>query len=131
VLDTCVVIYLSRLPDAVLPISATVATVTLAELAAGVHATKDPVERSKRITRLLSAEANFDPLPFDANAAHAYGNLVALMLEIGRDPKPRRNDLMIAATALVNGLPLYTANTDGFRGLESLLTIVPVPVPAA
>jgi len=125
-LDTCVVIDFRKLSDEALPMSAGIATVTLAELAMGVHFAKDEIERSARITRLISAEANFEPLPFDATAAHAYGNLVALMLAIGRNPKPRKNDLMIAATAIVNGLPLYTRNVDDFKGLESQLTVVAV-----
>ena len=126
ILDTCVIIDFRKIPDAALPMSASVATITLAELAMGVHFAKDGVERSTRITRLISAEANFEPLPFDATAAHAYGNLVALVLALGRNPKPRKNDLMIAATAMVNGLPLYTRNVDDFKGLESQLTVVPV-----
>lgn len=126
VLDTCVVIDFRKIPDEVLPMSAGIATVTLAELAMGVHFATDEVERSARITRLISAEANFEPLPFDTTAAHAYGNLVALMLAIGRNPKPRKYDLMIAATAMVNGLPLYTRNVDDFKGLESQLTVVGV-----
>ncbi|HEV2347503.1 MAG TPA: hypothetical protein VGS97_25655 [Actinocrinis sp.] len=68
-----------------------------------------------RITRLISAEANFEPLPFDANAANAYGALVALVVALGRNPKPRKYDLMIAATAMVNGLLLYTRNVDDFK----------------
>lgn len=126
VLDTCVIIDFRKIPDEALPVSGNIATVTLAELAMGVHVATNSVERSVRITRLISAEANFEPLAFDATAAHAYGNLVGLMLAVGRNPKPRKNDLMIAATAIVNGLPLYTRNVDDFKGLESQLTVVPV-----
>jgi toxin FitB len=126
VLDTCVIIDFHKIPDEALPISGGVATVTLAELGMGVQLATDRVERSARLTRLISAEANFDPLPFDANAARAYSNLVALVLAIGRNPKPRKFDLMIAATAVVNGLPLYTRNPDDFKGLESQLNVVPV-----
>ncbi|MBS2961642.1 type II toxin-antitoxin system VapC family toxin [Actinocrinis puniceicyclus] len=125
-LDTCVIIDFRKIPDEVLPVSAGVSTVTLAELSAGVHLAKDGLERSARITRLISAEANFEPLPFDSVTARAYGNLVALILAIGRNPKPRKNDLMIAATAVVHGLPLYTRNVDDFKGLESQLNIVAV-----
>ena len=38
----------------------------------------------------------------------------------------RKNDLMIAATAVANGLPLYTANVEDFKGLESMLEVIGV-----
>ncbi|MEU4326113.1 hypothetical protein [Nonomuraea dietziae] len=69
---------------------------------------------------------DFDPLPFDSEAAARYGSLVTLTLAADRDPKPRRMDLLIAAIASSRGLPLFTRNADDFKGLESLLTIVPV-----
>lgn len=125
-LDTCVIIDFLKIPQDALPASAGVSTVTLAELAMGVHFAKDGIERSARITRIISVEANFEPLPFDSVAARAYGNLVALMLAIGRSPKPRKFDLMIAATAVVNNLPLYTRNVDDFKGLESQLKVIAV-----
>lgn len=76
--------------------------------------------------KLGAAVGDFEPLPFDADAAARYGSLVALTLAAKRDPRPRRIDLMIAAIASSRGLPLYTRNTDDFIGLEDLVTIVPV-----
>ncbi|MPZ18711.1 MAG: PIN domain-containing protein [Luteitalea sp.] len=125
VLDTSVVIDLVDIPDEKLPVSATISAITLAELSQGVHLTHDPRERATRAERLQSMEAAHpSPLSFDADAARRYGRLVALTLAAGRSAKPRRIDLMIAATASVNGLPLFTRNSDDFEGLESALTVV-------
>jgi predicted nucleic acid-binding protein len=125
-LDTSVVIDLDSLPDASLPAESTIAAVTLAELSAGLHTTGDPLERAARAGRLQRAEAAWEPLPFDAGVARRYGHLVALVLASGRDHRPRRMDLMIAATAAENGLPLFTRNPLDFRGLEAAVTVVPV-----
>nr|WP_238355569.1 VapC toxin family PIN domain ribonuclease [Kribbella sandramycini] len=100
--------------------------VTMAELQQGVVMAKDPFSRAARGEVLGAAMAEFDPLPFDADAAVRYGSLVALVIAAGRDPRPRRMDLMIAAIASSRDLPLYTRNPADFRGLEGLLTAVPV-----
>jgi hypothetical protein len=34
---------------------------------------------------------------------------------------------MIAATAIAEGLPLYTTNPAGFTGLDTLIRIIPHP----
>jgi predicted nucleic acid-binding protein len=125
-LDTSVIIDLPDIPAQSLPVEFVVSAISLAELASGVQFAKDPIQRSLRVTRLLMAEANMTPVPFDENAASTFGNLNALVLAAGRDPKPRKFDLLIAATAIVSGVPLYTRNVDDFKGLESQLTVVPV-----
>lgn len=125
-LDTCVVVDIADIPAASLPRKPIVSIVTVAELAAGVQTATDPVERSRRVTQLLMVEANLNPLDFGNDAARAYGSLAALTIAAGRNPRPRKFDLMIAATAVVSGLPLYTRNVDDFKGLESQLTVVPV-----
>lgn len=109
-----------RLPELLL-----VSAVTLAELAQGPHATDDVVERATRQDRLQRAEAFFVVLPFDAEAARAYGRIYPAVRAVGRQPRRRTTDLYIAAVALANGLPLYTRNPDDFRGLENLVTVVP------
>ena len=76
------------------------------------------------------AEATFDPLPFDAGAARAYGLIAAAVLASGRKPRGRLADLMIAAIAGANRLPLYTTNPNDFAGLDDLVTVIPVPRPA-
>jgi predicted nucleic acid-binding protein len=54
------------------------------------------------------------------------GSLVGLVLSAGRDPRPRRMDLMIAAIASSRDLPLYTRNPSDFKGLEGLLRVLAV-----
>lgn len=125
-LDTSVVIDIESLPEEALPITSAISTVTLAELAAGVHTTNDPGQRAARTVRLQTVEATLDAHPFDPHAARWYGQLVALVLASGRSPRPRRLDLMIAATAAADGLPLYTRNADDFAGLGSVLTVMDV-----
>ncbi len=127
VLDTSVVIDLPVIDEALLPSQVTITAVTLAELSQGPHLASTPRERSLRLERLQVVEAVFTaPLPFDAAAARRYGSLVALVLEAGRTVRPRRIDLMIAATAAVHGLPLYTRNAADFDGLHEALEIVDV-----
>ncbi len=125
VLDTSVVIDLPDIPEARLPVRATITSVTLAELSQGPHLAANEAERANRIERLQLVEREYHaPLPFDASAARRYGTYVALVLAAGRHPRPRRLDLMIAATAAVHDLPLFTRNIDDFAGLEDVLTIV-------
>ena len=124
-IDTSVVIDLDSIDPADLPTEIAVAAITLAELAAGPHATTDPAERARRQDRLQRAEATFDPLPVDAAVARAYGRVFAAVNTAGRKARGRRfADLMIAATAVASGLPLYTRNVDDFAGLSELLEIV-------
>lgn len=125
-LDTCVVVDLANISAEALPLKPVVSTVTVAEIAAGVQTAADPVQRSLRVTQLLMVEANLSPLEFGNEAARAYGNMVALVVAAGRNPRPRKFDLMIAATAVAHNLPLYTRNVDDFKGLETQLTVVPV-----
>lgn len=104
-----------------------ISCLTLAELAAGPHATDEPQGRARRQDRLQRTEAAFDPLPFDAEAARSYGRIYAAITATGRKARgPRAVDLLIAATAHASSLPLYTRNPDDFRGLEDLLDIVTV-----
>lgn len=129
-LDTSVVIALERVDPASLPAEVAVAAITLAELAAGPHATSDAGERAARQDRLARAEAAFEPLPFDQEAARAYGRVYAAVTGAGRKARGARTvDLLIAATALGAGLPLYTANPADFRGLDDLVEIVGVATP--
>lgn len=125
-LDTCVIIDLEKLSREQLPLDGKVAAISVTELMLGIHLSNDPVEHSLRVNRLISVEANFDPLPFEQRASSAFNALVGLAVAVGRNPKPRKNDLMIAATAVANGLPLYTANVDDFKGLESMLEVIEV-----
>ncbi|MGC5530140.1 type II toxin-antitoxin system VapC family toxin [Streptomyces sp. SR-10] len=124
VLDTCTYIDLDVLEPERLPVLPVLTAISLAELQQGVAMAKDPLVRAARMEKLGAAVADFEPLPFDADAAARYGTLVALVLAARRDPRPRRLDLMIASIASVRDLPLYTRNADDFKGLESALTVV-------
>lgn len=126
-IDTSVLIDLDHIDMGQLPGELAISALTMAELAAGPHATRDTAERARRQDRLQRAEATFDPLPFDGDSARAYGRIYAAIVATGRKARgPRAVDLLIASTALAKNLPLYTRNIDDFRGIEHLLTIVGV-----
>ncbi len=126
-IDTSVMIAIDHIDPDALPSEIAIAAITLAELAAGPHATDDPAERARRQERLQRAEATFDPIPFDADCARAYGRVYAQTLAGGRKARGRRAvDLLIAATALAGDLPLYTGNPDDFAGLDTLISITPI-----
>ena len=125
--DTSVVIDMEALDRASLPDEIAISAVTLAELAAGPHATDDAEERARRQERLQRTEATFDALPLDDSCARAYGRVYAAVVSAGRKARgPRVLDLLIAATAIAHELPLYTRNPDDFRGLAALLEVVAV-----
>lgn len=126
VLDTCTYIDLDLLDPADLPAVPELTAVTFAELHQGVAMAKDPATRAARMEKLGAAVADFDPLPFDGDAAARYGTLVTLTLAIRRDARPRKMDLMIAAIASVRGVPLFTRNADDFKGLDSTVTVIAI-----
>jgi predicted nucleic acid-binding protein len=119
-LDTSTVILLGRLPEADLPDECVISTVTLAELSVGPHVARGGRERAARQAHLQQAEADFDPVPFDAGAARAFGRVAASLRQAGRKPAARAYDALIAATAIANGLPLYTCNPGDFAGIADL-----------
>jgi predicted nucleic acid-binding protein len=127
--DTNILIYLERLAVDQLPAELVISTVSLAELSAGVHSAVDAGERARRVLRVQRVEATFSPLPFDVEAARQYGIIAAEVIAMGRRPRGRVADLMVASIAAANKLPLFTTNPADFRGLESVVTVVPVPVP--
>jgi predicted nucleic acid-binding protein len=126
-IDTSVVIDLESIEPERLPEELAVSAMTMAELAAGPHATTDRAERARRQDRLQRAEATFVPLPVDAAVARAYGRVYAAVGAAGRKARGHRTlDLFIAATAVAAGLPLYTRNPNDFAGLADLLEVVTV-----
>jgi predicted nucleic acid-binding protein len=134
-LDTCILIHRRDLEAGDLPDEGAISAVTLAELTAGLHmvagsAPGEHAERARRLDVLQRAENEFDPIPFDAEAARAYGRLSAAVMAIGRTPRRRVADLMIAATALVEELPVFTTNPDDYAGLHDHVVVVPVRRPA-
>jgi hypothetical protein len=125
--DTSVVIDLERIDPGNLPEELAISAVTLAELAAGPHATDDQAERARRQDRLQRTEATFEPLPIDGTVARAYGRVYAAVAAGGRKARGRRAlDLLIAATAVAADLPLYTCNPEDLGELDNLLDIVAV-----
>ncbi len=129
ILDTSTVILLQRLTDATaLPAEPLITAVTLAELAVGPLLADEESERAARQAHLQQAEVDFDPLPFDASAARAFGGVAASLRRSGRKATARAYDAMIAATALANALPLYTSNPGDFSGIDEL-KVIAVPIP--
>jgi len=126
ILDTSVLIDLPGIDSSLLPAESAITAVTLAELAAGPHATADVIQRSIRQERLQWAEATFDALPFDIAAARSYGRVYALVRASRRQPRGRLADLMIASVAAANRLPLYTRNPNDFAGLDSVMRVIAV-----
>jgi predicted nucleic acid-binding protein len=125
--DTCVVIdFAACSAAAVLPEAISISAVSMAELSYGIALARTPLEAAARAQALAALKAWISPLPFDSKAADKYGELAALVLAAGRAPRPRRFDLMIAATAVIHRLPLYTANPADYRGLEAVLDVRPV-----
>ncbi|MBL1075238.1 type II toxin-antitoxin system VapC family toxin [Nocardia sp. 2] len=125
-LDTYVLIDIGTIDDALLPIRARISTVTLAELGLGIAVAATPAALALRTERLLAIEHSFDALPFCTAAARRFTSMTKLVVAAGRNPKPRRMDLMIAAIASANNLPLFTRNADDFKDLEPLLTMIAV-----
>jgi tRNA(fMet)-specific endonuclease VapC len=129
ILDTSTVILLSRILDpSVLPNEPLITAITLAELSVGPLVALSDDVRVARQAHLQQAEADFDPLPFDANAARAFGRVAASLRQSGRKATARTYDAMIAATALANDLPLYTCNPSDFTDIDGL-TVIDVPRP--
>ncbi len=130
-LDTSVVILLSQLRDpATLPAVPLISSVTLSELSVGPLVARSDMERAARQTVLQQAEADFEPLPFDDRAARALGRVAASLRTSGRTVKARSYDAMVAAIAIANDLPLYTANANDFVGIDGL-DVRAVPTPSA
>lgn len=125
-LDTSVVVDHDLIDPASLPDESAIAAVTLAELAAGPHATSDEQERARRQDRLQWAAATWDALPFNTEAARSYGRIFAATRAAGRSSRTRLADLLIASTAAANSLPLYTRNPADFAGLEQIVKVVPI-----
>ncbi|MFI2279551.1 type II toxin-antitoxin system VapC family toxin [Nocardia beijingensis] len=137
-LDTNIMILRRWIDPEQLPEAMAISAITLAELSAGPHEVRrndeqdaydEHVERARRLDVLQRAENEFDPIPFGAEAARIYGRVCAGVISAGRKPRRRVADLMIAAVAIAEELPLFTTNPDDFRGLDHLLTVVAVTRP--
>lgn len=129
VLDTSALLSLGDLDLGQLPGEVVITAITLAELSVGPHVARDERERAARQAHLQQAEADFDPLPFDAAAARAFGRVAASLRRQGRKPAARAYDALIAATALAHSLPVYTANARDFEGIDGLEVHEVTPAP--
>lgn len=131
VLDTSTVILLPRLTDpSALPDEPVITAITLAELSVGPLVAETEDEREARQAHLQQAEADFEPIPFDAAAARAFGRVAASLRRSGRTTSARAYDALIAATAVSNDLPVYTCNPADFAGIDGL-QVVAIPHPDA
>lgn len=137
-LDTNILILRRWIEPAELPDEMAISAVTLVDLSAGSHQVRQNDEQdnydartelARRLDVLQRAEHEFDPIPFGVEAARTYGRVIAAVVSAGRKPRSRVADLMIAATAIAEGLPLFTTNPGDFDGLGGLLTVVAVTRP--
>ncbi len=133
-IDTNIVILRRGIDSDELPAEMAISAVTLAELSAGVHLVSGDdaqavEERARRADVLARVENEFDPIPFETEAARMFGRVSAAVKGRGRAPRRRVADLMIASVAAAAGLPLYTTNLDDFDGLDGILRVVPVRRP--
>src|SRR5262245_30354622 len=134
-LDTDILIMRRWVDAAELPDEMAISAITLAELSAGPHLVRpdreqteyyEHAERARRLDVLQRAENEFDAIPFDSEAARAFGQVTAAVAAAGRTPRRRTADLMIASTAIAAGLPLFTTDPNDFAGLNGLLAVIPV-----
>lgn len=129
ILDTSTLILLGRLQETdPLPAEPLITAITLAELSVGPLVASTDSERAARQAHVQQAEADFEPLPFDADSARSFGRVAAGLRSAGRKPAARAYDAMIAAIAISNDLPLHTCNPRDFTGIEEL-TVIAVPHP--
>lgn len=98
-----------------------VSAITIGELSLGIAMASDPDERAIRRQTLVKLEDAFDIRDVDAAVALRFGDLVATTRRAGR--RVTTADALIAATALVDDIPLVTQDIDflGFQGLEVIL----------
>ena len=119
-LDTSVVIGATV---AELPEQSAISAATLAELHFGIHLAKDDAARASRVRRLAEIEARFAALPVDDAVARAYGELAAVTRGTGRKVRTRVIDLLIAATARVHEVPLFTRNARDFEPFAGVVDV--------
>ncbi len=128
ILDTSTLVLLSRLNPRLLPEEPLITAVTLSELSVGPLVATTRRQRSSRQAVLQQAEADFEPLRFDAQSARAFGRVAASLRAAGQKVQARGYDAMIAATAIANDFPLYTANPGDFAAIDDL-DLHPIPHP--
>lgn len=124
-LDTSVVIDFDAAAVGAHADSVALSSITLGELAFGLH-TPDVMVNANRQARYRWIISRFDVINFDTECAEAYGALAAKVRAAGRDPRPRRFDVLIASVAVRHAIPLITRNPDDFAALTGSLTLVSI-----
>ena len=119
ILDTSVLIATDVAP---IPGELAISVISVAELQFGVLVATEQL-RAARLSRLSAIQRRFDPLPVDDVVADSYAQLAARITQIGRQPRARVMDLLIAATAHAHNATIYTRNPDDLAGLDDLITI--------
>jgi toxin FitB len=122
ILDTSILIATDIAP---IPGELAISIISIAELQFGVLVATDQA-RSGRLSRLSAIQRRFDPLPVDEAVADSYAQLAAQVTRIGRQPRARAMDLLIAATAHAHNATVYTRNASDLVGLEDLISIASV-----
>jgi toxin FitB len=123
ILDTSVLIATDIAPIAG---ELAISVASLAELQFGVLVAPDDQTRGRRLNRLNAIQRRFDALPIDDAVADSYAQLAARVVQVGRQPRGRVIDLLIAATAHAHDAVIYTRNAEDLAGLDDLITIAPV-----
>lgn len=124
ILDTSTLVLLGRIEDSsILPEEPMITTITLAELSVGPLIAQNKSGRARRQAHLQQAEADFNPLPFDAQAARTFGRVAATLRKQGRKATARSYEAMIAAIAISKELPIYTCKPNDFKGIDELKVI--------
>ncbi len=119
---------MSQVERGVLDTSTVILLRNITELSVGPLVATNEKERTARQAHLQQAEADFNPLPFDAEAARAFGQVAASLRRSGRKVAARSFDAMIAATAMSNDLAVHTCNPADFEGIDGL-SVIAVPHP--
>ena len=96
-----------------------ISVVSLGELSFGVESCKDPSERALRVAYMRQLEIR-PTLEITKQTAASFGVLAATVKQSGRSPRPRYNDLWLAAQAIEHGYELLTLNTRDFEALPGL-----------
>jgi predicted nucleic acid-binding protein len=119
VLDTSVLIA----EDAPSNVEAAISAASITELHFGVLVADDDDERARRTERLTAVEIAFDPLPITREVARVWGRLAAAVTNRGGNRRRRQIDLAIAATSLVEQVPLLTYDLIGFEIIRDLVDV--------
>ena len=113
IVDTSVLLGPEPSAGTQLPDDAAISVVTLAELWLGALIADELDERASRLALLSEVQRRFEALPVDGAVARGYGELMAAARQRGVRPRPF--DALIAATAMIRNVPVYTRDRDFVR----------------